>query len=143
MKASETRRGFLASAGAVAAIVILPPGLWALSARHHHAAGPHPTPRKGITGAKVAKREDLPADSPAIVALFDAVRQIPAVLDGIRCNCGCSTTPGFYSLLSCYEGDAMAVDCKICQGQGRLVVRLNKSGKSLDQIREAVDAQFG
>jgi porphobilinogen deaminase len=36
----------------------------------------------------------------------------------------------------------MARDCVICQGQGRLAVRLHKEGKSLDQIRSAIDAKF-
>ena len=37
----------------------------------------------------------------------------------------------------------MARDCAICQGQGRLAVRLHKAGESLDAIRVAVDAKFG
>ena len=90
----------------------------------------------------MAKRSQLP-DSPAIIELFDGIRAIPEVVDGIRCNCGCAETEGFYSLLSCYEGEAMAIACPICKGQGRLVVRLQKSGKTLDEIRVAVDAQFG
>jgi phosphoribosyl-dephospho-CoA transferase len=64
------------------------------------------------------------------------------VIDGIRCNCGCTNPPEFYSLLSCYEAKGMARDCVICQGQGRLAVRLHKEGKSLDQIRSAIDAKF-
>jgi hypothetical protein len=51
--------------------------------------------------------------------------------------------PGYYSLLSCFEGDAMARTCPICQGQGRLVARLHREGKTLDEIRTAVDAKFG
>ena len=74
--------------------------------------------------------------------LFDSVRKIPEVVDGIRCNCGCTNPPEFYSLLSCYEGHGMARDCHICQGQGRLAVRLHREGKSLDDIRTAIDAKF-
>jgi hypothetical protein len=51
--------------------------------------------------------------------------------------------PGYYSLLSCFEGDAMARSCPICQGEGRLVARLHKEGKTLDEIRAAVDAKYG
>ena len=105
-------------------------------------ARPHPTPRPGITGERVLTRAQL-ADAPDLVPLFDAVRAAPAVLDGIRCNCGCADQPGYYSLLSCYEGDAMAKGCPICQGQGRVATRLHRAGKSLDEIRVAVDAQFG
>lgn len=106
------------------------------------AGGPHPTPRPGITAANVLTKEQL-VDSPKLVPLFDLVREIPEVVDGIRCNCGCAEVEGFYSLLSCYEGDAMAKACPICQGQARLVSRLHKDGKTLDQIRVAIDARYG
>lgn len=104
--------------------------------------GPHPTPRPGITAAKVLSKDELSHDA-GLIPLFDSVREIPEIIDGIRCNCGCASAPGFYSLLSCYEGTAMAQWCPICQGQGRLAARLRKAGKSLDEIRIAVDAQFG
>lgn len=110
--------------------------------RRARAGGPHPTPRPGITAANVLTKEQL-ADSPKLVPLFDLVREIPEVVDGIRCNCGCAEVPGFYSLLSCYEGDAMARACPICQGQARMVSRLHKEGKTLDQIRVAIDARYG
>ncbi len=71
------------------------------------------------------------------------VREIPEVVDGIRCQCGCADSPGYYSLLSCYEGDAMAKGCPICQGQGRLAHRLHKAGKTLDEIRSAIEARYG
>ena len=76
--------------------------------------------------------------------LFDDVRAIPQIVDGIRCHCGCADLDGHYSLLTCYEGeDAMAKICPICQGMGRVAVRMHKAGRSLDEIRVAVDAQFG
>ena len=138
-----SRRNFLA-AGATAVMVLLVPSRAAHASRWYSPApGPHPTPRVGITGARVLAKEQL-VGKPQLVGLFDSVRAIPEVIDGIRCNCGCASFDGFYSLLSCYEGkDAMAKDCAICQGQGRLAVRLHKAGKSLDQIRAAVDAKFG
>lgn len=103
---------------------------------------PHPTPRPGITAAKVLTHEQL-ADAPALIPLFDQVREIPEVIDGIRCQCGCAELEGYYSLLSCYEGNAMARHCPVCQGQARLTHRLHRAGKSLDEIRSAIDARFG
>lgn len=103
----------------------------------------HPTPRPGITGARVATREMLGAD-PVLTELFDAIRRIPHVVDGIRCHCGCADIDGHYSLLTCYEGpQAMARICPICQGEGRVAVRLAKGDQSLADIRIAIDAQFG
>ena len=103
---------------------------------------PHPKPRAGSTGAKVWKAAQL-KDHAKLIPLFASVRKIPHIVDGIRCNCLCAHPPGMYSLLSCYEGDAMAIDCAVCQGQGRLAARLHAEGKSLADIRVAIDAKFG
>ena len=102
----------------------------------------HPTPRSGITAAKVLTAEQL-ADSPQVIPVFDSVRAIPEIVDGIRCKCGCAELEGYYSLLSCYEGDGMARHCPICQGEGRMAARLHKEGKTLNEIREAIDARWG
>ena len=54
-----------------------------------------------------------------------------------------SENPDSYSLLSCYEGKTpMAQHCAICLGQGRLAYRLSREGKSLDEIRAAIDEEF-
>ncbi len=142
MQAMYSRRTFIGRiSGALAALV--PVLHW--SPRHTcrgRVAGPHPAPRPGITAAKVLTREQL-AESPAVIPVFDQVREIPELIDGIRCQCGCADLEGYYSLLSCYEGDAMARSCPICQGQGRLAHRLHRDGKSLDEIRAAIDARYG
>lgn len=134
----QSRRGFLAAlAGALAAAVV-PDGVAGLSLRP--GTGDHPEPRPGIDGSGV-----LPADrvGSQLGELFDGVRQIPHVVDGIRCHCGCAEVPGMYSLLSCYEGAGMAQYCNVCQGGGRLVVKLHAEGRTLDEIRAAVDRRFG
>lgn len=102
----------------------------------------HPEPRPGVTAAKVLKPDAL-RDDPDAIPVFDMVRQIPQVVDGIRCSCGCADEPGFYSLLSCFEGDGMARHCQVCQGQARLAFRLRGEGKSLKEIRRAIDEEFG
>ena len=135
MQHRTSRRQFLGATAAALATLLLP-------RRAHAARSPHPTPRPGVTAANVMAKEKL-ADKPALIPLFDSVREMPEIMDGIRCNCSCGHPPELYSLLSCFEGRAMARDCGICQGQGRLVARLHKAGKSLDEIRAAVDAKFG
>ena len=135
-----TRRAFLAGALVFASSLVPVRGLAALARRPR---GAHPTPRPGSTAAKVLTPEQL-ADAPDSLDVFNMVREIPEIVDGIRCQCGCAEIPGFYSLLSCYEGPgAMARDCHICQGEGRLAYRLHKAGESLDSIRAAIDARFG
>ena len=101
----------------------------------------HPTPRPGITAAKVLPDAKLTEKSAAPV--YAMVREIPEVVDGIRCNCGCAELEGFYSLLSCYEQSGMAQHCTICQGQARLAHKLHADGMSLNAIRRAIDAEFG
>ena len=141
-----TRRGFIAACGAV---LIAPAPLRRL--RTHCAAhmprpaappGPHPVPRPGIDASKVVPASDL-GDAPEALPAFDAARRIPQILDGIRCHCGCAEREGFYSLLSCFEGEGMGRMCLVCQGQARLADRLERSGESLDEIRAAIDARYG
>ncbi len=143
------RRQFLAVGAAALAGLIAPrrtasaTDLASMLCRHRTSPpGPHPVPRPGITADKVLTDEQLGAFANAIPAFAD-VRQIPEIVDGIRCHCGCADDPAFYSLLSCYEGEAMARLCEICQGQGRLAFRLHSAGKTLDEIRAAIDARFG
>jgi hypothetical protein len=142
-----SRREFLATGlGVIPAFAFLPLGRRE-TCDHAHArrAGTetHPTPRRGITASRVPKAEQLTA-TPHVVEAFDEVRQIPQIVDGIRCQCPCAGLEGFYSLLTCFEGDAaMAKVCDICRGQGRYAFRLHKSGKTLDEIRAAIDARYG
>jgi hypothetical protein len=134
-----TRRRFIAS---LPALVV---GVTAAARREGLAAAritDHPTPRRGITAARVLTRDKL-GDHPDAIPVFDMVRQIPQVADGIRCHCGCAALEGKYSLLSCYEAEGMAGHCEICQGEGRLAFRLHKEGKTLTEIRAAIDAKFG
>lgn len=136
-RASCTRRRFLA---------LVPAAALALAPRQARAAlvrslrGDHPTPRPGVDASKVLKAGQL--HTPEAAPVFDLVREIPQVVDGIRCHCGCAELAGNYSLLSCYEEPGMAQHCEICQGQAKLVHRLHARGWSLDGIRAAVDAAF-
>jgi hypothetical protein len=136
----ERRRFIVLVLGAMGSMVPGSGPLLAMGRRRSRSS--HPSPRPGITSAKVLTAEQL-ADSPQVIPVFDAVRAIPEVVDGIRCKCGCADLEGFYSLLSCYEDQGMARHCPICQGEGRMVARLHKEGKTLDEIRQAVDARWG
>jgi len=143
---AASRRRFLGrAAGALLALA----GVWRVRRADAHgvvargvpAPGTHPTPRAGIDASKVLARDAL-KEHPAAGPVFDMVRKIPQIVDGIHCHCGCAELPEFYSLLSCYEADGMAQHCVICQGEARLAFGMHQKGKSLDQIRAAIDAQF-
>ena len=103
----------------------------------------HPEPRPGITAAKVLTRDQLGSEHKDAAPVFDMVREIPQVVDGIRCQCGCAELETKYSLLSCFEAEGMAGHCQVCQNEGRLAYRLHKQGKTLKEIRDAIDAKFG
>ena len=99
----------------------------------------HPEPRPGIDGSAVLDAAEV---RPGVAELFDGIREIPHVADGLGCHCGCGAMPDMRSLLSCYEGVGMAQFCVICEGEGRLAVQLHAEGKSLDEIRAAIDRRF-
>ena len=146
--AAESRRRFLRrSAGALLVLAGMararPAGAQGLagSVGGSVGAGKHPTPRSGIDASKVLTRDRL-TEHPAAEPVFAMVRRIPQVVDGIHCHCGCADLPEFYSLLSCFEADGMAQHCVICQGEAKLAFRMHEQGKSLDEIRVAIDEQF-
>lgn len=100
--------------------------------------GEHPEPRPGIDASRVLAADAVPED---VRHLYDGIREIPQIADGIRCQCGCADLDGFYSLLTCYEENGMAQHCAVCQGVAELVIRLHGEGRSLDAIRAAVDSR--
>jgi len=113
---------------------------------------PHPDPRPGITSERVLSSDALgllPKDE--VVAAYDAARLYPQIFDGLACACGCTpsrdehrslATGEHRSLLVCYE-TMQPTGCAGCREQARLAGRLAKDGKSLTQIREAFDKEYG
>jgi hypothetical protein len=137
---TQSRRSFLSLLPA--AVVAFLGGRPAAAAQPQARGGrfQHPDPRPGVDASRVVPADKLDRE---LAAIFDGVREIPHVVDGIQCYCGCAEVPDHYSLLSCYEADGMAQVCAICKGEGRLVARLHRQGKSLNEIRAAIDAEFG
>ena len=131
------RRDFVTSLGRAALLFAVPVEL---SGMGRPTKFVHPEPRPGVDASGV-----LPSDQVAthVAELFDEVRRIPHIVDGIGCHCGCGAVEGMRSLLSCYEGGGMAQYCMVCEGEGRLAVRLAGEGRSLEEIRTAVDRNFG
>lgn len=121
----------LAAAALVAAIVTVRPA----------AAGTHPDPRPGITANKVLVDDAIPR-TPGAVEAYEAARASAATLDGVYCHCDCSKHAGHRSLLTCFESDHGAY-CDICMGEAMLASQLAARGTSLQDIRTAIDRQFG
>lgn len=135
----QSRRRFLASVtGSIGSLLLSSRQAAALVA----SGGPHPEPRPGIDASRVLAARQL-ADTPDVIPSFDKIRRIPRIADGIRCQCECRELPGFRSLLVCFEGAGMARHCGICQAQAKLAYDLHRAGRSLNQIRLAIDEEFG
>jgi hypothetical protein len=100
----------------------------------------HPDPRPGITAARVLPDAKVDAEHKDA---YEAAREIPEILDGIYCHCDCADRhSNLRSLLSCYETE-MPMSCGVCSGEARAALRLHKQGKTLDEIRTAIDKRFG
>lgn len=143
--ASQTRRHFLRLlATAVVAIgaPIYPSRANARPLPGITTPGDHPEPRPRIDGSNVLTAADL-GNAPHLIELFDAVREMPHIVDGIMCYCGCASIEYYRSLLTCYEAPGMAQFCEICEGQARLAHSRWREGQTLDQIRRATDARYG
>lgn len=103
----------------------------------------HPEPRPGIDGSEVVTEDQLREEgmSDEVIALYNGIRGIPEIADGLACYCGCMLM-GSRSLLSCYSHGGMARGCPICQGEARIAIRRHGEGQSLEQIRRAIDARY-
>ena len=103
------------------------------------AAVEHPTPRPGITAERILPDEQVKERSRAVYA---KAREIPEILDGIYCHCECAKRHDLHSLLDCFASK-MAAGCGICSGEAALAHRLHGEGKTLDEIRAAIDERYG
>jgi hypothetical protein len=124
----------------VAGIAAATLGTVVASSAGSRAAG-HPEPRPGVTAERVLPPPAVPRNAGALEA-YAAARSAPATLDGVYCHCDCSRHAGHRSLLTCFESEHGAY-CDICMGEATLAARMAGQGNSLQQIRRAIDRQFG
>lgn len=101
----------------------------------------HPDARPGITAQQVLPNAFIPR-TPGSTAAYAAARQAAATLDGLYCHCDCSKHADHRSLLTCFESTHGAY-CDICMGEAVLAAQMSGQGQSLEQIRAAIDRQFG
>jgi hypothetical protein len=101
----------------------------------------HPEPRPGITGATV-----IPASRyvqyARVSAVYAQAREIAPTLDGLYCHCDCSKHSGHRSLLTCFESDHGAA-CDICLSEASIAYTMLQNGRTLDEIRTAIDEMYG
>lgn len=111
-----------------------------LATARRASAAHHPTPRTGLTAADVEVAERYAA-YPRIAEVYTMAAQIPQVLDGLYCYCDCSRHSGHRSLLTCFQDDHGAA-CDVCLTEAALAYRMTQDGKSLKEIRKAVDGLY-
>jgi hypothetical protein len=129
---SLSRRDALSRMGGLMMAAALPNWRW--SSR----VFPHPEPRPGITAENVLPDEKLP-DKKRVRDGFAAARQYPELFDGIYCACECSKN--HRSLLTCFES-LQPTGCMGCQEVAELVSSMANEGKTLQEIRAAVDKKW-
>ena len=142
---TSARRGFNRLPLLLAAVLLcaLFPGAAQAQDHAHHghapaAKGHHPAPRPGITGARVLSPDSVRESAREA---YTIAARIPSILDGLFCHCDCHEVRGRRSLLECFE-DRMAANCGVCSGEARHADMMVRQGKSLDEIRTAIDATF-
>jgi hypothetical protein len=109
----------------------------ALATTRQANAAHHPEPRGDLSLVTVESASRY-ADYPRIAEIYQMAAQIPHVLDGLYCHCDCSKHSDHRSLLTCFEDDHGAA-CDVCLTEAALAHRMTNEGRSLKEIREAVD----
>jgi hypothetical protein len=135
------RRLFVLQVAAIVAMLGADRNAFARSLIGRRSGFPHPEPRAGITGENVLGESELGERRPVLEA-YAAARTHPELFDGVYCACRCDKSLNHRSLLSCFEG-RQPIGCMACREEAELVGRLARKGKSLDEIRVAVDTEFG
>ena len=136
------RRSFLRSSGGLLALLAFDPKRL-VNPHRHHAGFEHPDPRPGITAEHVLTAEALGERREKVLAGYDLARAHPEILDGLACACGCTGKNGNHrSFLSCFES-MQPTGCYGCLEQAQLIAPMIKDGKTLAEIRAAIDKKWG
>ena len=135
---STKSRGSRPPKGAVIMVVVALVGLAGVFLATRPASGEHPDPRP--TPPSVLDAAAF-AGYERIQETYTMAAAIPNVLDGLYCHCDCEHHSGHYSLLDCFTDDHGA-GCDICLSEAQLAYRMTREGKSLDEIRAAIDALY-
>ena len=142
-------RGIVTMVGAAAIapdwLARLPAGDPSHGAHHASAGGgrsfPHPEPREGVTAEHVIGESEL-GRKRKVLASYAAARAHPELFDGLYCACRCRDSLQHRSLLGCFES-RQPTGCMGCQEEAMLVDKMARDGKTLAEIRAAVDEEWG
>jgi hypothetical protein len=136
----SARRTFLLQLAGILLIGMSRRSAFARDTTHRDPGFPHPDPRPGITAEHVLGESEL-GKSRRVREAYAAARTHPEMFDGVYCACRCDKSMNHRSLLSCFES-RQAIGCMACREEAELVARMARDGKSLEEIRLAVDKEF-
>lgn len=100
----------------------------------------HPTPRVAAHASHVMPAARY-ASNPEVAETYGMAAEIVAVLDGLYCYCLCRETFTHYSLLDCFKNDH-AAGCDVCLDEAILAYEMTEQGRSLDDVRQEIDARY-
>ncbi len=104
------------------------------------AAAPAAASAEGLTETgQVLKSADFARAANA----YKIAEEMPKTIDALYCWCKCKENPKLHhkTLLTCYTSDH-ASKCGICMHEAEMAADLTKQGKSIPEIRAAVDAFY-
>lgn len=137
----DRRPGIAAGVPWTVIVLALLVGGGILLASSSSGATEHPDPRPGITGETVVPASRY-IQYARVSALYAQAKEVASTLDGLYCHCDCSKHAGHRSLLSCFESDHGAA-CDICLTEASIAHRMTQDGRSLEEIRQAIDGLYG
>lgn len=105
---------------------------------HRHEAAAAPAGKMTETGQVLQSKDFFRAAN-----AYQIAEEMPQTLDALYCYCKCkeSATLLHKTLLTCYTSDH-AAKCGICMHEAEMAADLTKEGKSVPEIRMAVDTFY-
>ena len=123
-----------------AGLMLLLAGAILFARTNSASAHEHPAPRAEAEQIRT-ESPDRYGDYPEAKEVYKLAAHVKSTLDGLFCYCYCKGG-GHYSLLDCFKDDHGA-GCDVCLGEAKLAYQMVQQGATLEDIRKAVDQQFG
>ncbi len=117
----------------VGALLLLP-------ARAHGAT--HPDPRADVEALAMTVMASSSFPAPDQVQAYQIAKEIPQTLDGLYCHCRCKESLRHRSLLTCFQSEHGS-GCDICMGEAKMAFDMQQQGRTLQDIRVAIDLAYG
>jgi hypothetical protein len=102
----------------------------------------HPDPRADVEALAMTVLPSASFPAPDQVRAYQIAKEIPQTLDGLYCHCQCKETLRHRSLLTCFQSQHGS-GCDICMGEAKMAFDMQQQGRTLQDIRVAIDLAYG